>query len=84
DAARGAPAAKRLAVVTTTGDEGVNNDLTADLARRWRARGARVETFEFPDSLGIHHDMIDPEQPYQRVAVTYPTIEALALGSDGR
>lgn len=84
EAARAAPETKRLAVLTTAGDEGVNNGISSELARRWRARGARVATFEFPESLGIHHDMIDPEQPYQRVAATYPKIEALVLGSDGR
>jgi len=62
-------------ILTTASDEGVNNELAYDLARRWRARGADVRTYEFPESLGVRHDMLDPEQPYQRVDVSYPVIE---------
>ena len=75
-----APAARAL-IVTTARDEGVNNAVTRDLAKRWRERGVAVEEFEFPAEAGVHHDMIDPEQPYQRVALTYPLIRRfLATG----
>ena len=77
---RAAPKAKHLVIVTTAADEGVNNDIARDLARRWRARGAAVRTYEFPESLDVRHDMIDPEQPYQRVHITYPVIERLLAG----
>lgn len=68
-----APVARAL-IVTTARDEGVNNAVTRELAKRWRRRGVAVEEFEFPAETGVHHDMIDPEQPYQRVALTYPLI----------
>ena len=84
DADRARPGARRLVILTTALDEGVNNDLARDLARRWRARGADVRTYEFPESLRIRHDMLDPEQPYQRVAVSYPTIEELAVAAETR
>ena len=82
DAARSRPAAGKIVILTTALDEGVNNDPAKDLARRWRARGAEVQTYEFPESLGVRHDMIDPEQPYQRVSVSYPVIERMATGAD--
>jgi hypothetical protein len=63
-------------------DEGVNNDPAHDLARRWTAHGAEVQTYEFPEASGIRHDMIDPEQPYQRVSVSYPVIERMATGEE--
>ena len=81
DAARSRPAAGRIVILTTALDEGVNNDPAKDLARRWRARGADVQTYEFPESLGVRHDMIDPEQPYQRVSASYPVIERAATGA---
>jgi pimeloyl-ACP methyl ester carboxylesterase len=82
DAGRAGPRARSVILVTTATDEAVNNDVARELARRWRSHGAQVRTFEFPASQHVHHDMIDPEQPYQRVEVTYPVIEGLV--STGR
>lgn len=79
---RAAPKAKHLIIVTTATDEGVNNDIARDLARRWRARGAAVRAYEFPESLDVRHDMIDPEQPYQRVLITYPVLEEFLAGEN--
>lgn len=81
-ARRSKPAARSIVIVTTAMDEGVNNQATEVLARRWHARGANVRTFEFADSLGMHHDMIDPDQPYQRVDLAYPLILDLMAGRD--
>lgn len=83
-AERARPLAPSVAILTTASDEGVNNDAAHELARRWRDRGADVETYEFPESLQVHHDMIDPEQPYQRIAVSYPRIESAAGVVDPR
>jgi len=81
EADRARPSAGRILIVTTASDEGVNNAPTNELARRWRARGATVGTYEFPESLHVHHDMLDPEQPYQRIGVSYPVIEGLVEGA---
>jgi carboxylesterase len=80
-AARSKPAAK-IVLVTSAADDVVNNDVAFELARRWRSRGGDVRTFEFPASQHVHHDMIDPEQPYQRIQVTYPVIEKLVSGAE--
>ncbi len=74
DAARRRPAAARVTIVTTEADEGVSNPAAGELARRWRARGANIRTFTFPESLDVRHDMIDPEQPYERVGNSYPAL----------
>jgi hypothetical protein len=74
EAATQRPAARHLVLVTTASDEGVSNEAAHELARRWRARGGDVATYEFPESLHVHHDMIDPEQPYARIDLSYPAI----------
>lgn len=71
------PAARRVTVVSSASDEVVSRSDIHDLIRRWREHGAEVREFEFPESLGISHDMIDPEQPYQNVGITYPVIVRL-------
>jgi alpha-beta hydrolase superfamily lysophospholipase len=73
------PAARSIAVVTTAADRAVNNGTIAELARRWRARGAVVIEHEFADTLRVPHDMIDPEQVNARVDAAYPVIASLAL-----
>jgi len=68
------PAARDVVILTTAADEGVGNAAAHELARRWRVHGGNVRTYEFPESLDVRHDMIDPEQPYQRIAIAYPEI----------
>lgn len=77
DARAEAPAAGRIDVVIAAADEGVNNELTWELVSRWREHGASVRAIEFPEWTGIRHDMIDPEQPYERTALSYPPLVAL-------
>jgi hypothetical protein len=79
-ASRVRPAAKRITIVTTASDEGVSVPAAHELARRWRGTGAEVRAYEFPESLGVHHDMIDPEQPYQAVGTSYPVLVDLIAG----
>jgi len=76
-AGRAKPAARRVTIVTSAADEGVSREAVRELVRRWRASGAEVRDYEFPDSLAVRHDMVDPEQPYQRVGISYPVIVRL-------
>jgi hypothetical protein len=55
----------------------VNNELTNQAVTKWRTHGADVETCEFPASLGLDHDVIDPSRPEQQIDLTYPTIIGL-------
>jgi hypothetical protein len=64
----------QVLLVTTPHDEGVNNGIARGLEKRWLDQGADLRSFEFPAAAWVHHDMIDPEQPYERVAVVYPLL----------
>lgn len=68
------PAAHRVIMVTNANDTSVNNVLTSEVVRRWQGHGTNVETFEFPLSLGLAHDLIDPEQPNQPIDLVYPQL----------
>ncbi|HEV8129393.1 MAG TPA: hypothetical protein VGQ14_07030 [Candidatus Eisenbacteria bacterium] len=81
DAERHAPAVKSIAVVTTAADDAVANGPIATLAHRWRSHGAAVREYQFAESLGVLHDMIDPEQVGANTELVYPVLTALALGA---
>jgi hypothetical protein len=67
--------AKKLIFLTTASDRGANNGLTNEIASQLKAReGERVITYEFPESLGIPHDMIDPAQPGAKTDRSYSKI----------
>jgi pimeloyl-ACP methyl ester carboxylesterase len=67
--------AKRLIFLTTASDRGANNQLTNEIAAQLKAReGEKVITYEFPESLGIPHDMIDPAQPGANTNLSYSKI----------
>lgn len=74
-AARSAPAARKVLVITNANDEAVNNRGAAQLVEAWQRAGAtNVHTFEFPVSDRLVHDLIDPQQPRQRTAYVYGTL----------
>jgi len=68
------PAARRVTIVSSASDKVVSKEAIHELIRRWRSRGAEIREYEFPESLAVSHDMIDPEQPYQKIAITYPVL----------
>lgn len=77
------PRARVIVAVTNAHDPGVNNQGTARLVRTWRERWDEpVLTHEFPDALGLPHDLIDPGNPEQNVELVYPVLlNLLAKGS---
>jgi carboxylesterase len=76
------PAAHRVIVITNANDTSVNNEMTAAVVRRWQKQGVNVETYEFPVSLRLSHDLIDPEQPGQPVDIVYPQLIDLVSGAE--
>ena len=67
--------AGRLDILTTGTDKGANNILTGQLATDWAARNpGPVTIFEFPEIDGVPHDMIDPNQPDEKIRISYPKI----------
>ena len=78
DAHRSQPAVKKMVVVLNPTDESVNNDLTRDVIKTWQAHNANLTTFEFDANLKLVHDLIDPNQPKQRIDLVYPRLIELA------
>jgi alpha-beta hydrolase superfamily lysophospholipase len=77
-----APLAKRLVVILSESDAAVHRGLVEQLARDWQRHVPdRVTLQRFPADLKIHHDMVDPTQPAQRVDLVYPIWSALANGT---
>lgn len=75
------PLAKRLAVILSECDAAVHLGLIEQLAQQWQQHAPdRVTIQRFPAHLQIHHDMVDPTQPAQRVDIVYPVWSALANG----
>jgi uncharacterized membrane protein HdeD (DUF308 family) len=80
-ACRTAPAAQRVVVVVNGNDTAVNNAVIRDLARRWQTTSPeRVSTYDFAKSLGLIHDVIDPQQKRQQTAFVYPILLGLITG----
>lgn len=73
------PLAQQLAVLMSESDAAVHHGLIAELAADWQRHAPnRVAFHRFPADLRIHHDMVDPTQPTQRIDIVYPIWSALA------
>ena len=75
------PKAHSIAVLTNAAEPRLDNRFTYRLVDSWRAHGAAVETFEFPASDGLTHDLIDPGNAAQRIDYVYPIVTRLIEGS---
>jgi acetyl esterase/lipase len=75
------PKARSIVVVTNAGEPRLDNRFTYRLVDSWRKHGAAVETFEFPASDGLTHDLIDPGNAGQRVDYVYPIVTRFLEGS---
>jgi carboxylesterase len=75
DAGRALPACRHLVMITVGGDIAADNGSARDLVRAWRARGApEVLDYEFPVTLHLNHDVVDPRQIGGNPAITYPVL----------
>jgi alpha-beta hydrolase superfamily lysophospholipase len=75
-AQRQSPAVRELVLVNIEHDPAVNNGSSLEMASLWRKAGVRVQTYEFPASLHLSHDLIDPLQIGARIDLVYPVLEA--------
>lgn len=73
------PGVRYAAIVTVEDDPAIDNGAVLELARRWQhaAVPVRVERRQFAKSLGLNHDIVDPEQVGANPAVTYPVLSRL-------
>ncbi len=66
---------RRLNVLISHADTIVNSQLTQKIAQQWSAKNpGRVFLYEFPASLNIGHDCIDPNNYNSNTARSYPAI----------
>ncbi len=79
-ARKSAPRSRSIAVVTNAAEPRLDNRFTYRLVESWRAHGASVETYEFPASDRLPHDLIDPGNPAQNNELVYPTVTRLIEG----
>jgi pimeloyl-ACP methyl ester carboxylesterase len=64
-----------IVVMTNLNDPGIDNVAVDQVAYLWRMRrGKDVQTYQFPASLGLGHDIIDVTDPNMNVAVVYPKL----------
>jgi len=79
-ARKSAPRSRSIAVVTNAAEPRLDNRFTYRLVESWRAHGASVETYEFPASDRLPHDLIDPGNRAQNTELVYPTVTRLIEG----
>lgn len=74
-ALRERPACQHLVIITNANDVAVSNQLTRQMVSFWQSKGLRrVEFFEFDRDESLAHDLIDPNNPAQRVDLVYPIL----------
>ncbi|HAJ36163.1 MAG TPA: alpha/beta hydrolase [Chloroflexi bacterium] len=66
--------AKCLKSITSEFDTAVKNTIVYDILDHWESHGVTIERYIFPASQKVWHDMIDPNQTFQQVDLTYPVI----------
>ncbi len=75
EAGRVAPKARAIVVITSALDDSVNEKNLDRVVNEWRRHsGVKITRFQFDKGIGAFHDMIDPQQPYQKTAVVYPKL----------
>jgi pimeloyl-ACP methyl ester carboxylesterase len=71
------PQGQRLTVVVNAADTVVDNRPAQALAEVWQKHGRAAHVHTFPAEEQLMHDLMDPLQPNQPIARTYPVLEAL-------
>lgn len=79
-ARRRRPLTRAMVFVMNANDHTVKTSPALALARCWSAHGASVFVYEFPQSLGLPHDIVEEARAHADPAVVYPALEALIHG----
>lgn len=77
----GAPAVRTILLVSNAADGAVSNPATDAIGDDWARGGATVRHYTFPADLDLDHDLIDVNNPEQRVELVNPTLIALIEGT---
>ncbi len=74
-ARRSSPATRSVVIVKNENDEAIDNTTLDDQVQAWRSAGAQnVATYTFGVEQHLVHDLIDPDQPAQRIDYVYPIL----------
>ncbi len=77
-ARRAAPKAGSIVVITSGLDDAVDEKNLDRVIAQWQRHGyVHVTRYKFDKTVAAFHDMIDPQQPYQKTAVVYPKLVEL-------
>ena len=67
--------AQSVLIITNAADAAVNNKITLQVAQHWQTNGLQqLDKYQFAAKYKLIHDLIDPGQKLQNVAVTYPIL----------
>ena len=80
DAVHDSPAGAEVLMLVNANDGTVKSAPVLDLARVWNRLAVPVSVYEFPDSLGLPHNVVDPMNRATNTRVVYATLIALAHG----
>jgi esterase/lipase len=80
DADRLTPYQAEMLFLVNANDHTVKTAPVLDVAREWNRRGSPVSVYEFPDSLALPHNVVDPLQRPTNASAVYPTLQALVHG----
>ncbi len=72
---KGSAAAQSVLLITNAADAAVNNKIPLQIANNWQINGLKqLDTYEFDAKYKLIHDLIDPGQKQQNIAVSYPIL----------
>lgn len=76
------PKARAIVVISSALDDSVNEKNLDRVVNCWRRHSdVKITRFQFDKGTGAFHDMIDPQQPYEKTAVVYPKLIELIENS---
>jgi hypothetical protein len=80
-AQREAPAVSQMLLTTNRNDQAVNIETVEDLVAAWRQGGADASIFEWPEEMGLEHNMVDDVVNADKFDEVYPILIDLFTGS---
>jgi carboxylesterase len=69
-----APIAKEMLLIVNDNDQSVSGDLITQIVADWEKHNAPLTTYHFDVSLGLPHDLIDPNDLNQQIDLVYPIL----------
>jgi hypothetical protein len=78
DARKVRSATGSIVLITNANNDSVNNGVVSDFEKTWQDQGAEsLQSFQFPNDLGIPHDMITFARPDGQPEIVYPQLMEL-------